>query len=92
MEDRFLDTADSEAAERRNGQDVASEDGYRQDPAGQRVTGQRVTGHVVQSLLAAADERKRALRGSWDDSGAGTEVLRNALRNYRVFIDRLSRA
>jgi hypothetical protein len=45
---------------------------------------------VVQAMLAAAEERRRALRGTWDGGEADTEVLRNALRSYRVFIDRLA--
>ncbi len=44
---------------------------------------------VVNNLLAVAQERKLALRGSWDGGEADTEQLRNALRRYRVFIDRL---
>jgi hypothetical protein len=45
---------------------------------------------VAQSLVATADERRRALRAIWDSGETSTEELRNALVRYRVLIDRLS--
>jgi hypothetical protein len=39
-------------------------------------------------LISAVQERKRSLRGGWD-GGADTEGLRNALREYRSFFERL---
>ena len=42
------------------------------------------------SLVSAVQERERTLRGSWESGGnADTEALRNALREYRSFFERL---
>jgi hypothetical protein len=40
-------------------------------------------------LVSAVQERERSLRGGWDGGSADTEGLRNALREYRSFFERL---
>ena len=45
---------------------------------------------ITNMLVPAVQERERTLRGAWDGSGhADTENLRNALRDYRSFFERL---
>src|SRR6266496_2762033 len=44
---------------------------------------------VVTTVVAAAQERVRDLRDVWDGNSADTEQLRNALRRYRMLINRL---
>ena len=44
---------------------------------------------AIDTLVAEIKERDASLRGTWDSSNADTEVLRNALRDYRSFLDRL---
>jgi hypothetical protein len=46
---------------------------------------------AIDRLVADIRERDASLRGSWDGAGTGadTEVLRNSLREYRTFLDRL---
>ena len=45
---------------------------------------------AIETLVSAARERERSLRGEWDRDGADTEDLRNALRDYRGFLDHLA--
>ena len=40
-------------------------------------------------LVSAVQERERSLRGGWGSGRADTEGLRNALREYRSFFERL---
>src|SRR6266516_2856615 len=44
---------------------------------------------VVTTVVAAAQERVSDLRDVWDGNSADTEQLRNALRRYRMLINRL---
>ena len=44
---------------------------------------------ITSTLVSAVQERERSLRGGWESGGADTEVLRNALREYRSFFERL---
>ena len=44
---------------------------------------------AIGTLVAEIKERDASLRGTWDSGHADTEVLRNALRDYRSFLDRL---
>ena len=60
------------------------------DPRGSVTRAADLADIVVQILLTSANERKRALRGTWAGGETDTEELRNALRRYRVLIDRLS--
>jgi hypothetical protein len=62
------------------------EDRYAED----RLAEDRPEDRYAEDRLDSAEERARELRGNWDGSGADTEMLRNALRHYRVFIERLS--
>ena len=39
-------------------------------------------------LVSAVQERERSLRGGWGSGRAGTEGLRNALREYQPFFER----
>ncbi len=60
------------------------------DPRGSVTEAARFAAEVISTLTAAAHERERMLRGSWDNGTADTEMLRNALRHYRTFLDRLT--
>ena len=59
------------------------------DPRTSVATAADLTAQVVSALVAGAQERERSLRGEWDRDGVDTEGLRNALRHYRSFLERL---
>jgi hypothetical protein len=61
------------------------------DPRGSVVAAAELVSETMTALVAAAKERERGLRGEWDRDGVDTEGLRNALRSYRGFLDRLVR-
>jgi hypothetical protein len=48
-----------------------------------------LTDDSIEALIGSLKERQHALLGSWQDSAAGTEELRTALRGYRSFWKRL---
>jgi hypothetical protein len=60
------------------------------DPHGAVTAAAALATHAVSTLIAQMREQELSLRGSWENSGADTEVLRNALRSYRGFLDRLA--
>jgi hypothetical protein len=59
------------------------------DPRSSVAAAADLAAEVVGELVASAQERERALRGEWDRDGVDTEDLRNALRSYRSFLERL---
>jgi hypothetical protein len=61
------------------------------DPRGSVVAAAEFVSETIAALVASAEERERGLRGEWDRDGVDTEGLRNALRSYRVVLDRLVR-
>jgi len=79
---------DDQAQVRQKWQEIQS--AFVDDPRGSVTRAADLADTVVQSLVATVEERKRALRGTWDGGEADTEQLRNTLRRYRVLIDRLS--
>jgi hypothetical protein len=60
------------------------------DPHGSVVAAAELVTEAIETLVSAARERERGLRSEWDRDGADTEDLRNALRNYRGFLDHLA--
>jgi hypothetical protein len=59
------------------------------DPRKSVATAADLTAQVVSALVAGVQERERSLRGEWDRDDVDTEGLRNALRHYRSFLERL---
>ena len=64
--------------------------GFVDDPRGSVTEAAELITQITSTLLSAVQERERTLRGTWDGSGdADTENLRNALRDYRSFFERM---
>jgi hypothetical protein len=59
------------------------------DPRGSVAAAADLVTETIAALVASAEQRERGLRGEWDREGADTEHLRNTLRSYRSFLDRL---
>jgi hypothetical protein len=59
------------------------------DPRGSVSAAAELVTETIAALVASAEQRERGLRGEWDHEGADTENLRNTLRSYRGFLDRL---
>jgi hypothetical protein len=59
------------------------------DPHGSVTEAADLIAQITSTLVSAVQERERSLRGGWESGGADTEVLRNALREYRSFFERL---
>jgi hypothetical protein len=59
------------------------------DPRGSVAAAADLVTETIAALVASAEQRERGLRGEWDREGADTENLRNTLRSYRGFLDRL---
>ncbi|MGO9780905.1 MAG: hypothetical protein ACLPQY_14220 [Streptosporangiaceae bacterium] len=69
---------------------VRIQSGFVDDPRGSVTEAADLITQITNTLLSAVQERERTLRGAWDGSGhADTENLRNALRDYRSFFERL---
>lgn len=69
---------------------VRIQSGFVDDPRGSVTEAAELITQITSTLLSAVEERERTLRGTWDGSGdADTENLRNALRDYRSFFERL---
>jgi hypothetical protein len=60
------------------------------DPRGSVAAAADLVTEAIETLVSAARERERGLRDEWDRDGADTEDLRNALRDYRGFLDHLA--
>ena len=62
------------------------------DPQASVAEAADLVAQISGSLVSTVQERERTLRGSWEPGGsADTEALRNALREYRSFFERLMR-
>jgi hypothetical protein len=59
------------------------------DPRGSVAAAAELVTETIEALVAGAEQRERGLRGEWDRDGVDTENLRNTLRSYRGFLDRL---
>jgi hypothetical protein len=69
---------------------VRIQSGFVDDPRGSVTEAADLITQITNTLVSAVQERERTLRGAWDGSGnADTENLRNALRDYRSFFERL---
>lgn len=69
---------------------VRIQSGFVDDPRGSVTEAAELVTQITATLVSAVQERERALRGAWDGSGdTDTEDLRNALRDYRSFFERL---
>ena len=69
---------------------VRIQSGFVDDPRGSVTEAAELITQITSTLVSAVQERERTLRGAWDGSGdADTENLRNALRDYRSFFERL---
>jgi hypothetical protein len=69
---------------------VRIQSGFVDDPRGSVTEAAELITQITSTLVSAVQERERTLRGAWDGSGdADTEDLRNALRDYRSFFERL---
>ena len=71
---------------------VRIQSGFVDDPQASVTEAADLVAQISGSLVSAVRERERTLRGSWESGGnADTEALRNALREYRSFLERLMR-
>jgi hypothetical protein len=61
------------------------------DPAGSVRRAADLTENAVRVFIASVEERAHDLHASWNGREPDTEALRNALRSYRVCVDRLAR-
>jgi hypothetical protein len=77
--------------ERLHEQWAAIQSTFVDDPRGSVAAAAELVSETMTTLVAAAKDRERGLRGEWDRDGVDTEGLRNALRSYRGFLDRLVR-
>jgi hypothetical protein len=66
--------------------------GFVDDPRGSVTEAASLVAEITGTLATAVQDRERRLRGAWDgNSDADTEILRNALRDYRTFFELLIR-
>ncbi len=71
---------------------VRIQSGFVDDPQASVTEAADLVAQISGSLVSAVQERERTLRGSWESGrNADTEALRNALREYRSFLERLMR-
>ena len=69
---------------------VRIQSGFVDDPRASVTEAANLVAQISGSLVSAVQDRERTLRGSWEGGGnADTEALRNALREYRSFFERL---
>ena len=69
---------------------VRIQSGFVDDPRASVTEAADLVAQISGSLVSAVQDRERTLRGSWEGGGnADTEALRNALRDYRSFFERL---
>lgn len=81
--------APDEADEYRNGWRALQSD-FVDDPRDAVRRADELVAQVVQSLATTFADHKRSLEGQWQQGEqVDTEELRNALRRYRAFFDRL---
>jgi hypothetical protein len=66
--------------------------GFIDDPRASVTEAAGFVGEISTTIVTAVQERERSLRGTWDTgTDAGTEDLRNALREYRTFFELLAK-
>ena len=70
---------------------VRIQSGFVDDPHGSVTEAAELITQITGSLVSAVQERERSLRAGWDSGDADTEILRNALRDYRAFFERLTK-
>ena len=68
---------------------LAIQSDFVDDPRRSVAAAAELVTEAIDTLVKDIKERDARLRGTWDTNGADTEVLRNALRDYRSFLDRL---
>ena len=68
---------------------LAIQSDFVDDPRRSVASAADLVTEAIDTLVAEIKERDVSLRGTWDSGNADTEVLRNALRDYRSFLDRL---
>ncbi len=68
---------------------VRIQSGFVDDPHESVTEAADLVAQITGTLVSAVQERERSLRGGWDSSNADTENLRNVLRDYRAFFERL---
>jgi hypothetical protein len=68
---------------------LAIQSDFVDDPRRSVASAADLVTEAIDTFVAEIKERDASLRGTWDSSSADTEVLRNALRDYRSFLDRL---
>ena len=68
---------------------LAIQSDFVDDPRRSVASAADLVTEAIKTLVAEIKERDASLRGTWDSTDADTEVLRNALRDYRSFLDRL---
>jgi hypothetical protein len=68
---------------------LAIQSDFVDDPRRSVTSAADLVTEAIDTLVAEIKQRDASLRGTWDSSNSDTEVLRNALRDYRSFLDRL---
>jgi hypothetical protein len=68
---------------------LAIQSDFVDDPRRSVASAADLVTEAIGALVAQIKERDASLRGTWDNGHADTEVLRNALRDYRSFLDHL---
>jgi hypothetical protein len=68
---------------------LAIQSDFVDDPRRSVASAADLVTEAIDALVAEIKERDASLRGTWQSSNADTEVLRNTLRDYRSFLDRL---
>jgi hypothetical protein len=68
---------------------LAIQSDFVDDPRRSVASAADLVTEAIDTLVAEIKERDASLRGTWQSSNADTEVLRNTLRDYRSFLDRL---
>ncbi len=68
---------------------LAIQSDFVDDPRRSVASAADLVTEAIDTLVTEIKERDASLRGTWESSSADTEVLRNALRDYRSFLDRL---
>jgi hypothetical protein len=84
------DADDADDAELMHERWAAIQSTFVDDPRGSVTAAADLVGEAIGTLVANAKQRERGLRGEWDRDGVDTEGLRQALRNYRGFLDRIT--
>jgi len=68
---------------------LAIQSDFVDDPRRSVAAAAELVTEAIDARVTDIRERDASLRRTWETNGADTEVLRNALRDYRSFLDRL---